>query len=157
MNTKRQSKTLDVDTPASPSEWHSRAGITSSRGEKGVVLIAAIALMAVLALVGVMAAVTTSTEIKISSNYNTSVQASYIARAGVEHARQELKFLNEESTDTDSFSDELADAAGDNEALEGYTGDDDVPVVGTTDLGNGSYTVYLTNDSVDGSTNQTGY
>lgn len=132
MNTKRQSKTLDVDTPAR---------ITSGRGEKGVVLIVAIALMAVLALVGVVAAVTTSTEIKISSNYSTSVQASYIARAGVEHARQELKFLNEESTDTGSFSDELADAAGDNEALEGYTGDDDVPVVGTTDLGNGSKAV----------------
>jgi Tfp pilus assembly protein PilX len=138
MNTKWQSKTLDVDT-----------------GEKGVVLIAAIALMAVLALVGVVAAVITSTEIKISSNYNTSVQASYIARAGVEHARQKLKFLNEGSTDTDSFSDELANAASFDETLEGYTGDDDVPVVGTTDLGNGSYTVYLTNDSVDGSTNQT--
>jgi Tfp pilus assembly protein PilX len=138
MNTKQQLKTLDVDA-----------------GEKGVVLIAAIALMAVLALVGVVAAVTTSTEIKISSNYKTSVQADCAAEAGIEHARQVLKTLNAGSTDTGSFSDELAGAAGADMALEGYTGADDVPIVNTTNLGNGSYTVYLTNDPVDGSTNQT--
>jgi hypothetical protein len=39
--------------------------------------------------------------------------------------------------------------------LEGYTGDDDVPIVDTTDLGNGAYTVYLTNDLIDGYTNLT--
>ncbi|MHC4182412.1 MAG: pilus assembly PilX N-terminal domain-containing protein [Planctomycetota bacterium] len=80
MNTKQQSKTLDVDT-----------------GEKGVVLIAAIALMAVLALVGVVAAVTTNTEIKISSNYNTSVQASYAAQAGIEEARARLRGLSSDA------------------------------------------------------------
>ncbi len=154
MNTKRQSKMLPVRHCFGKADRAKLSfGISSCRDEKGVVLIAAIALMAILALVGVVAAVTTTTEIKISSNYNTSVQASYIARAGVEHARQELKFLNEDSTDTDSFSDELAAVVGINAALEGYTGDD-VPIVDTTNLGNGSYIVYLTNDSdEEGSTN----
>ncbi len=80
MNTKQQSKTLDVDA-----------------GEKGIVLIAAIALMAVLALVGTVAAITTSTEIKISSNYNTSVQASYAAQAGIAEARARLRGLSSDA------------------------------------------------------------
>jgi hypothetical protein len=61
--------------------------------------------------------------------------------------------LNADSANTGSFSDELENAAGPNMTLEGFTGIDDVPVVGTTNLGNGSYTVYLTNDLIDGYTN----
>jgi hypothetical protein len=44
--------------------------------------------------VGVVAAVTTSTELKISSNYNASVQASYAAQAGIEEARARFKGLS---------------------------------------------------------------
>ncbi len=123
--------------------------------EEGIVLIGVLGLLSVIALMATLSVTSTFTEIKISSNYKTGVQADNIARGGVEHARLVLKTLNAASTDPDSFSDELIIAAGDGLALEGYTGVDDVPIVDTTSLGNGSYTVYLTNDPVDGSTNQT--
>ncbi|MHC4184020.1 MAG: hypothetical protein ACYSR0_11805 [Planctomycetota bacterium] len=129
--------------------------ISKHEDEKGVVFIAAIGLIGALMLVGTLSATTTYIEIKLSSNYKTSVQANYIARAGTEHARQVLKLLNADSADTGSFADELANVVGSNMALDGYTGIDDVPVVNTTNLGNGAYTVYLTNDLIDDYTNPT--
>ncbi len=129
--------------------------IAKAENEKGIVLIGAIALIAILALLGTVSIVTTSTELLISKNHKTGVQANYIARAGTEHARQVLKLLNAASVDTGSFTDEIANVVGTNTTLEGYTGIDDVPIVGTTNLGNGSYKVYLTNDLIDGYTNQT--
>lgn len=56
--------------------------IATGRNEKGIVLIAAIALVAILALVGTAAVITTTTDMKISSNYKSSVQAFYAAEAG---------------------------------------------------------------------------
>ncbi len=132
-----------------------RIRISISCNEKGLVLIGALALISILALVATISVTTTYTDITISSNYKTGVQVNYIARAGAAHGRQALRLLNAASTDTGSFSDELANAVGTNMTLEGYTGDDDVPVVDTTNLGNGSYTVYLTNDLIDGYTNLT--
>jgi hypothetical protein len=129
--------------------------ISNDESEKGIVLIAAISLIAILALFGTVGVITTSTELIISKNHKTSVQSNYIARAGTEHARQVLKLLNAASADTGSFSDELANIVGTNTTLEGYTGIDDVPIVDTTNLGNGAYTVYLTNDLIDGYTNLT--
>jgi hypothetical protein len=49
--------------------------------------------MAILALVATVAVITTNTEIKISSNYKTSIQASYAAQAGYEEARARLRGL----------------------------------------------------------------
>lgn len=51
--------------------------------DKGLVLIAALALIAILAIVSTTAVITTTTDIKISSNYKTSVQAFYVAEAGI--------------------------------------------------------------------------
>ncbi len=133
-----------------------RIRISINCNEKGLVLIGALALISILALVATISVTATYTDIKISGNYKTGVQANYIARAGAAHGRQALRLLNADSDDRGSFSDELENAAGANMTLEGYTGDDDVPIVDTTDLGNGSYyTVYLTNDLIDGYTNQT--
>ncbi len=59
--------------------------------EKGIILIGAISLIAILALSGTVGVITTFTEIKISNNYKTSIQASYAAQAGTEEARARLK------------------------------------------------------------------
>lgn len=62
-----------------------------NRNENGMVLIIALILLAVLALVGTIAVKATNTDIKISSNYNKSLQAVYIAEAGVGRAESVLK------------------------------------------------------------------
>lgn len=63
--------------------WKStRHVISKCRDEKGMVFIIAIALVAILALVGSTAVITTTTDIKISSNYKNNVQAFYVAEAG---------------------------------------------------------------------------
>ncbi len=59
--------------------------ISKAENEKGIVLIGAIALIAILALFGTVAVITTSTEIIISKNHKTSVQANYAAEAGYSH------------------------------------------------------------------------
>jgi hypothetical protein len=69
MDAKRKSKTLSV--------------IPTNANEKGIVLVGAIALVAILALLGTVGVVTTSTEIIISKNYKTSVQARYVTEAGI--------------------------------------------------------------------------
>ncbi len=65
--------------------------ISKAENEKGIVLIAAISLIAILALFGTVGVITTSTEIIISKNHKTSVQASYAAQAGNEEARARLR------------------------------------------------------------------
>ncbi len=69
MDTKRQSKTLSA--------------IPINVNEKGIVLVATIALVALLALFGTLGIVATSTEIMISKNHKTSVQARYVSEAGI--------------------------------------------------------------------------
>ena len=61
MNVQRQPKLLSI--------------ILGCGDEKGVVFVVALALVAILALVGTVAVTTTTTDIKISSNYKTNVQA----------------------------------------------------------------------------------
>lgn len=61
------------------------------RDERGIVFIAALALVAVLALAGIVSLVTTTTDITISSNYKSSLQASFAAQAGAEEARARLR------------------------------------------------------------------
>jgi hypothetical protein len=57
--------------------------ISKHENEKGIVLIGAIALIAILALLGTVGVITTTTEIIISKNHKTSVQARYITEAGI--------------------------------------------------------------------------
>ncbi|MBO1223417.1 MAG: hypothetical protein JYX80_03215 [Candidatus Scalindua sediminis] len=82
MNSRRPSKTsgmISKHVPAGtlPDRW--QAGM-SGWDEKGIVLIAIIALIAILALVGTVGVVTTTTEVKISSNYKTGTKALYAAK-----------------------------------------------------------------------------
>jgi Tfp pilus assembly protein PilX len=71
--------------------------ISKAENEKGIVLIGAISLVAVLALLGTVSVVTTTTEIIISKNHKTSVQASYAAQAGTEEARARLRLPSSDS------------------------------------------------------------
>jgi predicted acyltransferase (DUF342 family) len=77
--------------------------IATGRNEKGIVLIAAIALVAILALAGTAAVITTTTDMKISSNYKTSAQAFYIAEAGIQDGINRL--LNGNLSDNGSKTD----------------------------------------------------
>ncbi len=76
MNPKRQSEKLPITLPYTT--------------ESGIVLVAILSLVAILALVGTVSVVTTNTDIKISSNHKSSVQALYAAQAGIEEARARL-------------------------------------------------------------------
>ncbi len=126
------------------------------RNQKGIVLPVALVFLVVLGMMGGAAIMMTRTDMKISGNYKNSEQAFYVAEAGIENARETLRALNAASGIKNAFSDELAGVTGSNGVLDGYTsGTDDVPLLNGTTLGNGTYTVYLTNDSVEGSLNLT--
>lgn len=102
--------------------------------EKGMVLIIAIALLAVLALVGIIVVKTTNTDLKISSNYKTGAQATYIAEAGAERAKNALKNVR--------FDDVLAGNIGSSTGILSF---------GTyTSFANGTYTVKVIDDDEDG-------
>ncbi|RMF88462.1 MAG: hypothetical protein D6736_10480 [Nitrospinota bacterium] len=65
-----------------------------------------------------------------------------------------MRVLNAGSTNPQSFTDELTALTGSNGLLDGYgEGTDDVPLLGPTALGAGTYTVYLTNDLLEGASN----
>jgi len=131
--------------------------IRSSYGnEKGIVLVVALLFLVVLGAMGAAAVMMTRGDLKISSNYKNSETAFYVAEAGIENGREALRAMNADSGNIFSYSDELASRVGVNGILDGYaSGTDDEPLISTVPLGNGFYTVYLTNDSVDGSQNQT--
>jgi len=129
--------------------------------EKGMVLVVGLLLVAVLMILGTTAVLMSTTDIKISSNYKSGSQAFYIAEAGLERARGQLKTdLSGSDTSTlvqTALSQKLAASAGTNSVLSNsndsanfYTGGtfltDDVPYITTTSFGGGTYRVYLTND-----------
>ncbi len=69
----------DVPAVTLPDRW--QAGMPGW-DEKGIIFIAIIALIAILALVGTVGVLTTTTEVKISSNYKTCTKALYVVQAG---------------------------------------------------------------------------
>ena len=110
-----------------------RIRIPTDCNEKGLVLIAALALISILALMATLSVTTTYTEIKISSNYKTSVQSFYVAEAGVQHAKAELK--------TVAFDD----------VLNGnYGGSPGVLNFGAVYFANGTYSVTVQDNDEDG-------
>jgi len=139
-----------------PSIKLQKLGLKSVCGnEKGIVLAVVLMFLAILAAMGSVTVVMTRAEIKTGDNYKNSEQAFFLAQAGAEHAREQLRALNAASTDKSSYSDELVNVAGTNGLLDGYiSGTDDVPLINSGSLTEGSYTVYLTNDSDDGLLNQ---
>jgi len=125
MNPKRQSKPSPVPVRTDLSGWRP----THPGGdENGFIIIAVIALVAILALVGTVAVMTTTTEIKISSNYKTRTQAFYIAEAGVHRA---IGMLNDATTDWINLID----------VNDAFPSPDNL-------LGNGTYIVTISEDDV---------
>lgn len=129
--------------------------------EKGMVLVVGLLLVSVLLLLGTTAVMTSTTDMKINSNYKDSAQAFYIAEAGIERARAQL--LNLGST---TLSQALAARVGVNNQLSnsanmanfysnGAFVTDDVPYIAQTSFGGGAYRVYLTNDATEGVTSTT--
>src|SRR5687768_14738961 len=127
------------------------------KSERGFLLIAALTLLSALTLLGTTAYLLSSTDIKIGGNFRNNQMALHVAMAGAERARQAIRLENMSSSDAGSFSDELNSSArkGANGVLNGYstTTDDQAIVSGT--LNGSSYSVYLTNDSADGTSNTT--
>jgi type II secretory pathway pseudopilin PulG len=67
--------------------------IPKYKDEKGFVLLGSLVILSLIALVASIALTTTFTDIKISSNYKTSIQSFYIAEAGVQRAKAELRTI----------------------------------------------------------------
>jgi hypothetical protein len=129
--------------------------------EKGMVLVLGLLLVAVLSLVGTTAVMTSTTDMKINSNYKSGAQAFYIAEAGIERARAQLMILG-----STTLSQALAASRGANNQLSDSTDvanffangafvTDDVPYIADTSFGAGTYRVYLTNDPLEGVTSAT--
>jgi hypothetical protein len=119
--------------------------------EKGMVLIVALLLIAALVLLGTTAVMISTTDMKISANYKSSTQAFYIAEAGIEQARAQLRNLG-----SSTLSQILAASAGPNGLLSnsavssnfyanGAFVTDDIPYIPQSSFGGGTYRVYLTN------------
>lgn len=125
--------------------------------EKGFLLIAALTLMATLTLLGTTAYILSSTDIKIGGNFRNNQMILQVAMAGAERARELLRVENLASSNSSTFSDELNSTTrkGANGVLNGYSSTtDDIPLASGT-MNNVSYVAYLTNDSVDGTSNTT--
>lgn len=131
--------------------------------EKGMVLVVVIMLLTALVIIGFAAINMTNTDMKISANYRSGSQAFYIAEAGLENARDQLR-INIAGGST--MSQLLAARAGTNGVLSNsnevanfYSGggfvSDDVPYIANTTFGAGTYRVYLTNAAPESVTSTT--
>jgi Tfp pilus assembly protein PilX len=135
---------------------------TSLCDEKGMVLVVGLLLIAVLMLLGTTAVMTSTTDMKISTNYKSGSQAFYIAEAGIERARGQLRTDLAGSTTSPqvltALTNMLTARAGANGTLSNSTNSvnfyaggafvtDDLPYIAATSFGGGTYRVYLTNDA----------
>ena len=128
-----------------------------SKSEQGFLLVAALTLLSALTLLGTTAYLLSSTDIKIGGNFRNNQMALQVAMAGAERARQAFRIENMSSSDAGSFSDELNSSArkGANGVLNGYSTTTDDQAIASGTLNGSSYSVYLTNDSADGTSNTT--
>src|SRR3990167_7918241 len=76
--------------------------LLTCKDSKGMVFIIVLALLATLALVGTTSVVTTTTDLKVSNNYQNSIQALYVAEGGAKYGvgklSQKLKTVLNPST-----------------------------------------------------------
>jgi Tfp pilus assembly protein PilX len=117
--------------------------------QKGFILIAALTLLTVLILLGTTAYILSSTDIRVGGNFRDSQLALQVAMAGAERAREILRQANAGSTNPASLSEELAALVGANSELNDPLLTTHVVVYASGTMNNGSYTVYVTNDTLD--------
>jgi hypothetical protein len=118
-----------------------------------MVLVVTILLLAALAALAVGAVTLASLNASATGNARVATQTFYLAEAGIEHGRQILHSWNLVSVERLTFTDELLLIKGLNGTIQGLVlGTDDVPIA-TASLAGGSYTVYLTNDAIEGPSN----
>jgi len=132
--------------------------LRTAGSQDGFILIAALTLMATLLLVGATTYIVSSSNTKVGANFKTNQAALQVAMAGIERARELLRQANATSSNTESFSDELAARVGSNSQLnDPLSNTDDLNVItgntsaATMTVGSStfSYTVYVTNDTGD--------
>lgn len=139
------------------------------RSERGSVLVMAIFFMAILAAVGIALLVLGESNLLVHRASLSNKKSFYLAESGIENGRRGLFDAN---GGAETFSDRLADAAGDNGTIDfdayalraeyddagnfvGLSGyGDDEPLRDTSFLGEGFYAAFLTNDPLDGRTNK---
>lgn len=125
------------------------------QNQKGIALVIVILLLVALTTLGVMAVNVSNVGTKITSNTKTTKQAFYLAEAGIESARE---LLRTQLVAGSSLATQLTAAMGGNGVLTdssnimNFSTTDDTPLINTTNLGSGSFRVFLTNDTAEGVT-----
>ncbi len=71
----------------------SATGDYRNHGEEGLALLISLIALSVLSLLGLYMTLNATTEVRISDNYESRVQASFAAQAGLNHAREALRGL----------------------------------------------------------------
>jgi len=127
------------------------------KSQAGYMLVAALTLLTGLTLLGTTAYILSSTDIKVGGNFRSSQQALQVAMAGGERARELLRQENLSAGDSTSFDDELSQSQrkGQNSSLDGYGPSTDDQPLATGTMNGITYAAYLTNDSLEGTSNET--
>jgi Tfp pilus assembly protein PilX len=138
---------------------------TKFETQRGTALITALIVLILLSVLGAAALTTSVLDTRIGVKYNTIAGLWYVADAGIEQARENLRQADISGTAT--LSQQLATAAGADGVLSIATdlptlqATDDVPFINNATVsdtaGNtaGQYYVYLRNDATDGRTSTT--
>ena len=122
------------------------------KDQKGIALITALLMLIVLSVLGIIAVNITSIGAKITGNTRTSKQAFYMAEAGIEAARELLRSRIAGGSTVSAQLNLVKGADGvltDSTNVANFSTTDDVPFIDTTNMGNGSYRVYLTNNKLE--------
>jgi hypothetical protein len=139
-------------------------------GQRGSALIMAIVVLFLLAVTGISLLFLGESDKRMNIANVRDKRTFFIAEAGLEDAREQLRLNNLASADTTRYTEEITtaagadgfvnfdpttlsatyDASGNVTGLTGYG--DDVPLRGLTTFNGGWYAAFLTNDAVDGVT-----
>jgi hypothetical protein len=129
--------------------------------ESGMVLLVSLLVILVLILVGTTSIMTTSTDLKISGNYKTGEKAFYVAEAGIEAARKNLR----SDLATKNLTAILGSCANggtlsDSSDIYNFYSNGafitkNQPYIPEVSFADGRYQVYLTNDQAEGVTSTT--
>jgi len=141
--------------------------------QRGSALVMAIVVLSLITTVGIALLFLADSDGRITQANVRDKRAFFVAEAGLEDAREQLRVTNRISVDPMKLTEELTTAAGgsgpidfspaalkatydSNEQVTGFTGfGNDVPLRGLTSFGGGWYAAFLSNDLVDGEASTT--